>query len=135
MQHKGWDNRSFRIGERLIARLPSEDHYVAGTEKERRVLPFLTPRLPLPIPHVVASFAAGADFPRPWSVTEWIEGETATDVTGDALTTLAGDLASFLHALHGVDPAQGPPAGAHSFGRGGPLSFYDAEMRWALPRQ
>ena len=32
-------------------------------------------------------------------------------------------------ALHAVDATDGPPAGPHSFGRGGPLRFYDAETR------
>jgi aminoglycoside phosphotransferase (APT) family kinase protein len=129
----GWDNRSFRLGERLVARLPSADHYVPGAEKECRVLPLLA-SLPLPTPRLVASFPAGPDFPRPWSVLEWIEGETAEGMTGPAQATVAVDLAAFLRALHAVDPAAGPTPGAHSFGRGGPLARYDEEMRWALPR-
>ncbi len=130
----GWDNRSFRIGERLVARLPSADRYVAGAEKECCVLPLLARHLPLPIPRLVASFRAGPDFARPWSMLEWIDGETAENVTGEEQVRLARDLANFLRALHAVDPMAGPPAGAHSLGRGGPLSLYDAEMRWALPR-
>jgi aminoglycoside phosphotransferase (APT) family kinase protein len=64
----------------------------------------------------------------------WIDGDTAETVSGAAQVALARDLAGFLRALHLVQPAGGPPPGAHSFGRGGPLSFYDDEMRWALPR-
>lgn len=130
----GWDNRSFRLGERLIARLPSADRYVAGAEKECRVLPYLAGRFTLPVPRLVASFAAGPDFPRPWAILEWIDGDTAEGVSGAEQSALARDLAAFLRVLHAVDPADGPPPGVHSFGRGGPLSVYDAEMRWALPR-
>jgi aminoglycoside phosphotransferase (APT) family kinase protein len=132
--HGGWDNRCFRIGDTLVARLPAADRYVPALEKEGTVLPILAPRLPLAIPHVVAEFAAGPGFPRPWSVLAWIDGETAGQVGGAGLATLAGDLAAFLRALHIADPTGGPAAGRHSFGRGGPLCALDAEMRWALPR-
>ena len=98
----GWDNRSFRLGDRLVARLPSADRYVASAEKEACVLPLLAGRLPLPIPRLVAHLAPSARFPRRWSVVEWIEGDTALAVSGTAQVALAGGLARFLHALASV---------------------------------
>ena len=44
----GWDNRSFRLGDDLLVRLPSAERYVAQVGKEQRWLPYLAPRLPLP---------------------------------------------------------------------------------------
>lgn len=41
----------------------------------------------------------------------------------------AATLADFLSALQRIDPSSGPPAGAHSFYRGGPLATYDAETQ------
>lgn len=90
--------------------------------------------LPLPIPRLVAAFGSGPLFLRPWSLTEWIGGDPAVGVTGATQSALARDLTGFLRALQAIDPATGPPPGPHSFGRGGPLALYDAEMRWALPR-
>ena len=55
----GWDNVTFRLGERLSVRLPSAAGYVAQVEKEHQWLPFLAPRLPLPIPEPVARGDAG----------------------------------------------------------------------------
>lgn len=130
----GWDNRSFRVGDRWVARLPSADRYVAAIEKEHRVLPLLAGRLPLPIPRLAAAAAGGPAFARPWSIMEWIDGETAHGIVGPEQRALASDLAAFLGALHAVDPTQGPPPGAHSFGRGGPLASLDQDMRQALPR-
>ncbi len=40
---QGWDNRSFRLGETLVVRLPSAGSYAAQVDKENRWLPFLAP--------------------------------------------------------------------------------------------
>lgn len=117
-----------------MVRLPSADRYAAGAEKEREVLPLLSPYLPLSIPRVVAAFTAEPTFPRPWSIMAWIDGETGHGVDRADQVALASDLAVLLRAVQAVDPAGGPPPGAHSLGRGGAPSLYDDEMRWALAR-
>lgn len=130
----GWDNTTFRLGDELCVRLPSADAYVAQIEKEHRWLPVLARRLPLPIPEPVAKGRPGGGFPRPWSVYRWIEGDPAsTDRIAD-LTEFAADLAAFLAALYAIDASGGPPAGAHSFFRGGPLDTYDAQSRASIER-
>ena len=130
----GWDNTTFRLGDELCVRLPSADAYVAQIEKEHRWLPVLARGLPLPIPEPVANGRPGGGFPRPWSVYRWIEGDPAsTDRIAD-LTEFAADLAAFLAALYAIDASGGPPAGAHSFFRGGPLDTYDAQSRASIER-
>jgi aminoglycoside phosphotransferase (APT) family kinase protein len=128
----GWDNRTFRLGDDLVVRLPSHERYVAQVAKEQRWLPILARLLPAAIPAPVALGAAGLGYPWPWSVYRWLEGEPAA---GSELTDaegLARDLATFLRALQGLDPASGPPPGQHNFFRGGPLSTYDQQTRDAL---
>jgi len=44
----GWDNTTFRLGEDMSVRLPSDKMYVAQIDKEHRWLPVLAPKLPLP---------------------------------------------------------------------------------------
>jgi hypothetical protein len=44
----GWDNRTFRLGDRMSVRLPSGEGYAAQVDKEQRWLPVLAPQLPLP---------------------------------------------------------------------------------------
>jgi aminoglycoside phosphotransferase (APT) family kinase protein len=125
----GSDNTTFRLGAKLSVRLPSADAYTLQVEKEHRWLPILAPQLPLPIPTPVARGVPSESFPRPWSVYVWLEGEPATvDRVADQ-KRLATDLADFLGALYSVDPADGPPAGPHSFFRGGPLATYDGQTR------
>ena len=128
----GWDNRTYRLGRDLSVRLPTADGYVPAVEKEQRWLPVLAPLLPLPIPEPVAIGAPSPEFPRPWSVRRWIEGEPVTDGTDQE--RLAADLAGFLVALRAVDASDGPVAGEHSFHRGGPLAAYDEETRSCLAR-
>ena len=132
VENGGWDNRTFHLGERLIARLPSAAPYAAQVEKEQYWLPRLAPRLPLPIPTPVAIGTPDPHYPWPWSVYRWLAGETASiDRIADPVR-LATDLAEFLVALQRIDPAGGPPPGPHNFYRGGPLSTYDAETRKAI---
>ena len=132
MDVDGWDNASFRIGAEHTARLPSDDGYVPAVANEHQWLPVLGPQLPVPIPTPVALGAPGCGFPRPWSVYRWLPGETASSTNVTDLDHFARDVADFLRALWAVDAQGGPAGGAHSFGRGGPLSFYDADVRACL---
>jgi aminoglycoside phosphotransferase (APT) family kinase protein len=129
---QGWDNRTFRLGTTLSVRLPSAEGYTPQVAKEQRWLPYLAPQLPLPIPAPVAFGAPGEGFPWPWSIYRWLDGETASVERIADLNLFAETLAHFLIALQQVEPAGGPPAGAHSFFRGGPLETYDAEARRSI---
>lgn len=128
----GNDNTTFRLGRELSVRLPSADEYVPQVEKEHRWLPWLAPQLPLAIPEPVAQGVPAMGFPRPWSVYRWLPGQLATAHMVRDTVRFAADLAGFLSALHSIDPAGGPAAGAHSFSRGGPLCVLDAGVREAM---
>jgi aminoglycoside phosphotransferase (APT) family kinase protein len=128
----GWDNTTFRLGDELCVRLPSGDRYVPQIEKEHRWLPVLAPQLPLPIPEPVAMGQPSDSFPRPWSIYRWIEGDPASSERIEDLSAFAADLAGFLAALYAIDASGGPPAGAHSFFRGGLLNVYDAQSRASI---
>src|SRR3984957_11384661 len=60
----GWGNQMWRLGDELSVRIrrmeTSPDHQL----KERRWLPLLAPRLPLPIPVPVRSGAPSERFPK-----------------------------------------------------------------------
>jgi aminoglycoside phosphotransferase (APT) family kinase protein len=73
---------------------------------EQRWLPELAPRLPLPVPAPARVGVAGEGYPFRWSITPWLEGESA-DVAPPAPG--AGEaLARFLRALHQPAPADAP---------------------------
>lgn len=128
----GWDNRTFRLGEHMSVRLPSAAWYEAQVRKEQQWLPRLAPHLPLPIPAPLAVGQPADGYPFHWSVNAWIPGETAAPERMADPRRFAADLAEFLRALHRIDVTGGPPAGRHSFFRGGPLSTYDGETGRAL---
>jgi aminoglycoside phosphotransferase (APT) family kinase protein len=128
----GWDNRSFRLGSELTVRLPTGDWYALQVEKEQRWLPVLAPRLPLPIPTPVAEGRPSHDFPYPWSVYRWLDGEPAATARVRDLEELATTLARFLGALARVDATGGPEPGRHNFFRGGPLGTYEGEAIEAI---
>ena len=130
--HSGWDNRMFRLGADMSVRLPSAEGYAPQVAKEQQWLPFLEPRLPLPIPAPLALGRPSSDYPWSWSVYRWLEGDSAAVAVPDDLEQLALDLAGFLNALQRVDATSGPPPGRHSAYRGGPLLHYDAETRAAI---
>jgi aminoglycoside phosphotransferase (APT) family kinase protein len=132
VEYDGWDNRSFRLGDDMTVRLPSAEGYVAQVEKEHRWLPRLAPCLPLPIPVPLAKGVPAGEYPWPWSIYRWLEGEIASVAHIDDLRQFATALAHFLSALQAIDATDGPPAGPHSFYRGAPLAVYDPETRKAI---
>ncbi|GGJ79075.1 aminoglycoside phosphotransferase family protein [Deinococcus aquiradiocola] len=129
---QGWDNRTFRLGSDLSVRLPSAQGYVRQIEKEHRWLPVLAGSLSWPIPVPVALGQPGHGYPFPWSVYGWLAGQPAGSVDLPDLRPFAADVARFLSDLQAVDRGGGPPAGAHSFHRGGALAIYDEETRECL---
>ncbi|TWD82696.1 aminoglycoside phosphotransferase (APT) family kinase protein [Kribbella amoyensis] len=129
---EGWDNRTYRLGDELTARLPTHPAYVAAVDKEHRWLPFLAPSLPVPIPEAVATGEPGEGYPHPWAIRRWIDGDTASHERVTDLPEFARSVAEFILALQSCDATGGPIAGAHSFHRGAPPSFYHDETVAAL---
>jgi aminoglycoside phosphotransferase (APT) family kinase protein len=123
----GWDNTTFRLGSSMLVRLPSADAYAAQVDKEQRWLPVLAPQLPVPIPVPLGQGQPTAEFPRPWSVYRWIDGDLLYVDRVDP-KVFASDLAGFLAALYACEPA-GPSPGPHSFSRGAPVSTWDDQVR------
>jgi aminoglycoside phosphotransferase (APT) family kinase protein len=132
VEFSGWDNRTFRLGEDMTVRLPSDEGYTRQVDKEHRWLPILAPQLPLPIPVPLAKGVPAEGYPFDWSVYRWLDGENASIERIDDLSQFATTLADFLTALQRIDPTGGPPPGQHSFFRGGPLETYDADTRRAI---
>lgn len=49
VEHSGWDNRTFHLGDEMSVRLPSALAYASQVKKEQKWLAKLAPELPLPI--------------------------------------------------------------------------------------
>lgn len=124
----GWDNWTFHLGDRMKVRLPSAEWYNEQTAKENHWLPLLAPHLPVEVPVPLAVGLPTANFPWPWSIYQWIDGEPVTR-SADNLA-LARGVAEFLGALQQIDPTGAPPSGPHNFLRGAhPIDAYGDDAR------
>jgi aminoglycoside phosphotransferase (APT) family kinase protein len=129
---QGCDNRTFRLGDDLTARLPSGPGYAAAVEKEDRWLPALAEHLPIPVPEPVAAAAPSEAYPHPWSVRRWLPGDTLEQTPDLDRVQFADDLGKVLTALYAAPTAGGPAAGRHSFFRGCHPSAYGDDVQRSL---
>lgn len=125
----GHDNRTYRLGSEMTVRLPSHERYAPAVEKEWTWLPIFKPLLSLSIPVPIAKGEPTDDYPLPWSINRWIDGDTVTHANIRNLNEFAEDLAGFLKELEAIDASGGIPAGVQNFHRGGNLAVYDDETR------
>jgi len=132
VEKSGHDNRTFRLGNEMTVRLPSHERYASAVEKELMWLPIFKPLLSLPIPVPIAKGEPTDEYPLPWSVNRWIDGDTVTPNNIRDLNEFAEDLAGFLKELEAIDASRGIPAGVQNFHRGGNLAVYDPDTRSIL---
>ena len=130
---QGWDHRTFRLGDELVARLPSAAEYVPQGEKERRWLPVLAQQVSLPIPTPVAVGAPGSGYPFPWSVYRWIGGDVLDTDSVIRNPDVAERLGGFLLSLQTADASGAPGPGAHSAYRGSPPIIWSDDVARCLP--
>ncbi|MEV5488623.1 aminoglycoside phosphotransferase family protein [Streptomyces bobili] len=104
----GWGNQMWRLGNELAVRMQRMDPTPELQFKERRWLPVLAPRLPLPVPTPVRCGEPSERFPKHWTVMTWVPGEPLDHGTISLGAHAADTLAGFLRALHVEAPAEAP---------------------------
>ncbi|MFF4198675.1 aminoglycoside phosphotransferase family protein [Nonomuraea sp. NPDC001831] len=112
----GWGNQMWRLGDELAVRMQRMDPTPELQLKERRWLPVLAPRLPLPVPTPVRFGEPSGRFPKHWTVMTWVPGEPLDHGSISRGAHAADTLAGFLRALHVEAPAEAPAGsdlGAH----------------------
>jgi aminoglycoside phosphotransferase (APT) family kinase protein len=128
----GTENALYRLGGEMVVRLPRRPGATEQIEKLHRWLPRLAPLLPLAVPAPLAMGQPTEEYPCPWSVYAWLEGETARDPSSVDPGQAARALGHFLAALRRIDPEGGPRPGSHNFFRGVALAARDAHVRRAI---
>lgn len=126
VQPTGTVNAIFRLWPDLCARLPRTPAWAAGLLRERRWLGRLAPHLPLQVPAPVATGAPAPRYPLPWAIYRWLPGQPYSDGLACDELQAAADLAAFILALRGIDPAGAPATGRR------PLAELDAVTRAAI---
>lgn len=127
----GTVNAIFRLGDELVLRIPRAESYVWDLDllgASHQWLRWAAPQLPVAIPEPVAIGEASEAYPWPWPIHRWIEGTTLDAVDLRGSVELAERLATFVRALHGLPPADGPRSV-----KAIPRSAWDATFRRLLP--
>ena len=132
VEQSGWDNRTFHLGSEMTVRLPSAERYMAQVAKEQHWLPRLAPLLPYPIPRPLAMGEPTSEYPYPWSIYEWLEGEAATLNNVGDLCKFARSVSRAIQLLEHLPIYGGPEPGPHNFFRGAHPTVYEKEVYSAL---
>jgi len=128
----GTENVLYRLGDRMLVRLPRRPGRDEQEEKLQRWLPALGPHLPLAVPIPIAKGNPSEDFPERWSIYSWIEGEVASIERINDPVDVAITLGRFITALQRIDTAGGPSPGSHNFFRGAPLAARDEQVQVSI---
>lgn len=132
VERGGWDNKTFRLGNDMLVRMPRSAAYKDQVEKEQKWLPKLAPRLPLAIPRPLGLGMPDYGYPWKWSIYRWIEGDTAAVAPIGDMDDFAARLARFIHALQSIDTKGAPHPTYGNFSYIGGLWAYDGEVRRAV---
>lgn len=128
IKKQGHDNRTFRLGDELTIRLPSQPSYADAVQKEATALAALKNRLSVETPAVFAMGEPSDDYPLPWSIRRWIEGITWEETNIPDKCALADALGTILVELRSIPVDIDLYAGKHSFYRGCHPSVYGDEV-------
>jgi aminoglycoside phosphotransferase (APT) family kinase protein len=131
VEQQGHDNRTYRIGEDMLVRMPTAEAYALKVPKEQELLPKLASHLSLNIPAPIKIGSPSDDYPYPFSIYKWLEGRSANHLHIDdkSLESIALQLATFLKELQSIDDVDGPTPGQHNWWRGDHVSVYDDGAR------
>ncbi len=101
---QGWDNRLLLLNDRWILRFPVR--HLAGSLiiNEMAALPYLQPRLSLPIPSPAFAGEPDEDYPFRWMGYDKLPGEVLCRIDPPPATAeLASQVGAFLRELHASD--------------------------------
>jgi aminoglycoside phosphotransferase (APT) family kinase protein len=117
---QGHDNRSFRLGNDMLIRMPTDEAYALKVPMEQKILPQIAPHLTAAIPVPLKLGKPSDAYPFHFSIYRWVDGESANNIEVDEKTKyrLALSLANFLKELQSIDTKDGPLPGQHNWWRG-----------------
>lgn len=131
VEKQGHDNRTYRLGEHMLIRMPTDADYALKVPKEQALLPQLAKRLSVNVPAPVKMGKPSANYPYPFSIYKWLLGKSINllTLTAQDKEQLAVDLAKFLKELQAISNVEGPGPGQHNWWRGDHVSVYDKGAR------
>ena len=131
VERQGHDNRTYRLGDNMLIRMPTAAHYAQKIAIEQDLLPQLAPHLSLSIPTPLKKGEPCLNYPYPFSIYRWLPGRSINllALTDQAKIQLALDLAQFLQELQSINDIPTIAPGSHNFWRGHHVAVYDVNTR------
>lgn len=131
VEKQGHDNRTYRLGNDMLIRMPTAESYALKVPKEQVLLPKLAPYLTISIPVPIKMGIPSKLYPYHFSIYKWLPGTSINLLVldNDCLEKLAFDLAKFLKELQSINSIDGPAPGLHNWWRGDHVSVYDQGAR------
>lgn len=104
VEKQGRDNKTYRLGDNMLVRMPSGSDYAPQVWKEQSLLPKIAHYLSINIPTPIAIGKESQDYPYPFSIYKWLQGKSINllDLTEIEKEQLAFDLAKFLKELQKI---------------------------------
>lgn len=127
VEKQGHDNRTYKLGNDMLIRMPTAGSYALKVPIEHELLPKLAKHLSLCIPAPIKMGHPSADYPYPFSIYRWLPGRSVDLLTlsDQNQEQLAYDLAKFLKELYAITDVEGPAPGQHNWWRGEHVSVYN----------
>lgn len=132
VEKQGHDNRTYRLGDQLLVRLPTAKAYALKVPKEQDLLPKIAPFITVKIPSPVKMGVPSLYFPYPFSIYTWLDGTSINLLNIDdnaVLEQLAFDLANFLKELRAITGVEYLAPGQHNWWRGDHQAVYDDDSK------
>ncbi|MBP9726759.1 MAG: aminoglycoside phosphotransferase family protein [Gammaproteobacteria bacterium] len=131
VEKQGHDNRTYRLGEDMLMRMPTDENYALKVPKEQALLPKLAKHLSIRIPAPIQMGQPSEDYPYPFSIYKWLSGKSINllSLTDKEKEYLAYRLARFLKELQAITDVQGPVPGQHNWWRGDHVGVYNQGAR------
>ncbi|WP_010298285.1 aminoglycoside phosphotransferase family protein [Candidatus Odyssella thessalonicensis] len=131
VEKQGHDNRTYRLGDNMLIRMPTAESYALKVPKEQELLTKLAQHLSISIPAPLRMGTPSTSYPYPFSLYKWLPGKSINLLTLSEREKelIAFDLAIFLKELQVITDIPGPAPGQHNCWRGDHLSVYDKDAR------
>lgn len=131
VEKQGHDNRTYRLGDHMLIRMPTAADYALKVPKEQELLPQLAKCLSVSIPAPIKMGKPSEDYPHPFSIYKWLSGKSINllTLTDQDKEQLAFDMAKFLKELQAITDVEGPEPGQHNWWRGDHVDVYDKGAR------
>ena len=126
IEKQGHDNRTYRLGNDMLIRMPTAESYALKISKEQEFLPELAKHLSFSISVPINMGKISSEYPYPFAIYKWLPGKSINllALNNQEKERLSIDLAKFLKELQSITCVKGCIPGQHNWYRGDHVGVY-----------